>query len=96
VSYPVFAEIPVKPEYLDDPIAAVRGIVSETLAEDGCEQFLLHRAADGSARLFIYERWRDRAAFEFHHAQPYTLSVYKSYETWLAGPVTITELTDAN
>ncbi len=96
MSYPVFAEIPVKPEYLDDAIAAVRAIVPTTLGEDGCEQFTLHRAADGSARLFIYERWRDRAAFEFHHAQPYTVAVYKSYETWLAGPVTITELTDAN
>ena len=94
MSYPVFAEILIKTEYLADAIAAVRGITPATLAENGCEQFSLHQAADKSSKLFIYERWRDRAAFDFHHAQSYTTSVYKSYETWLAGEVKITELTD--
>ncbi|WP_197705101.1 putative quinol monooxygenase [Sphingobium cloacae] len=40
----------------------------------------------------IYERWADQAAFDFHHAQPYTRAVFKSYEDWLAKPVKLTEL----
>ena len=96
MSYPVLAEIPVKPEYLEDAVTAVSGILEVTRAEPGCGQFTLHRAADGSSRLFIYERWQDRAAFDFHHAQPYVQAVYRSYESWLAGPIVINELVDVD
>jgi quinol monooxygenase YgiN len=94
MTYPVLAEVPLKPESFEAAVAAVRAIVPATLAEEGCEQFSLHRAADGGPRLFIYERWRDRGAFDFHHSQPYTRDVYRSYEQWLDGPVKITELSD--
>ena len=96
MSYTVFATIDLKPESFDAATAAVAAIVPATAAEEGCEQFTVHRAADGAPRLYIYERWRDRAAFDFHHAQPYTVEVYEQYRDWLAGGVTITELTDVN
>jgi quinol monooxygenase YgiN len=96
MSYPVLAEIPVKPEHLEDAVTAVSGILEITRAEAGCGQFALHRAADGSSRLFIYERWQDRAAFDSHHAQPYVQAIYRSYESWLAGPVLINELVDVD
>ncbi|HTG38674.1 putative quinol monooxygenase, partial [Sphingomonas sp.] len=56
--------------------------------------FLPHPAADGTPTIYIYERWRDRAAFEFHHAQPYTRDVFRQYQDWLAEPVRLTELAD--
>ena len=94
MSLTYLAEINLKADCFDAACRAVAGIVSATQAEDGCERFDPHPAADGSPTLYIYERWRDRAAFDFHHAQPYTRSVFKSYEDWLAVPVRMTELAD--
>ncbi len=88
------ATIRLKPEHFGAACQAVAGIVARTRTEAGCERFDPHPAADGSATLYIYERWADRAAFEFHHAQPYTRAFFKSYEDWLAGPVELTELAD--
>ena len=94
MSYVVLAKVPVKPEFMDAAKATVSAILPETRAEAGCELFALHDPADTSSALIIYERWRDRDAFDFHHAQAYTREVYRHYENWLAGPVSITELRD--
>ncbi len=88
------AEIRLKPDCFDAAQQAVGKIVAVTRSEEGCDRFDPHPAADGSPTLYIYERWQDRAAFDFHHAQPYTRAVFKSYEDWLAGPVRMTELAD--
>jgi quinol monooxygenase YgiN len=92
--YTVFAEVSIKPEFMAQACDAVDGIVAATRDEEGCEQFEPHRASNGDSAIYIYERWRDRAAFDFHHAQPYTREVYANYENWLAGPVCITELSE--
>ena len=94
MSYTVFATIPVKPEHLDDARDAVAGIVPQTRAEPGCEHFEPYRAADGSANLHIFERWTDRAAFDFHHAQDYTRAVFASYEVWLRDVPSLVEVTE--
>ena len=93
-AYTVWAEVRLKPEHSDDAFAAVAAIVDATRAEPGCEQFIPNRAADGAPVVYIFERWRDRAAFDFHHAQPYTKAVYAKYEAWLAAPVNFIELQD--
>jgi quinol monooxygenase YgiN len=86
------AEIDLKADCYDQACRAVAEIVPATRAEAGCERFDPHPAADGSPRLYIYERWADRAAFDHHHAQDYTRAVFKNYENWLAAPVRLTEL----
>ncbi|WP_129790671.1 putative quinol monooxygenase [Sphingosinicella sp. CPCC 101087] len=82
----VFATITPKPEHLSDAKAAVKSIMADTRAEEGCIQFELHESAEAE-RLHLYEVWADRDAFDAHHAQPYTQAVYKQYEAWLAAPV---------
>jgi quinol monooxygenase YgiN len=92
--YTVFATIPVRPEHLDDARAAVEAIVPQTRAETGCEAFEPYRAADGSPNIFIFERWADRAAFDFHHAQSYTQDVFARYENWLRDEPSLVEVTE--
>ena len=87
-----FAEIQLKADCFKSACRAVDAIVDETLGEEGCEAFIPHRAADGPPTLYIYERWRDRDAFDFHHAQPYTRDIFEKYKDWLAHPVRMTEL----
>ncbi|WP_188056057.1 putative quinol monooxygenase [Sphingosinithalassobacter sp. CS137] len=81
--YTVFATITVKPEHIDAACAAVAEIVPATRGEAGCVAFEPRRAVDGSARIFIFEEWTDRAAFDFHHSQDYTKNVFAKYEGWL-------------
>ncbi|RKF21953.1 antibiotic biosynthesis monooxygenase [Altericroceibacterium spongiae] len=94
MSYTVFATIPVKPEHLDDAREAVAAIVSQTKAETGCEHFEPCRAADGSPNIYIFERWADRAAFDYHHAQDYTRDVFTKYENWLRDDPKLVEVTE--
>ena len=57
-------------------------IVDRTRAEPGCITFRLsENAKDGS--LHLYEEWRDEAALEAHHQQPYTKAVFEAYKDWL-------------
>lgn len=88
MSLSVFATITPNPKHLDQARAAIRDILAPTRAERGCRTFELHEAADGGV-LHLYEVWADRAAFDAHHAQPYTRAVYRQYEGWLAAPVDI-------
>ncbi|MET1756744.1 putative quinol monooxygenase [Novosphingobium sp. RD2P27] len=94
MSYAVFATIPLKPEHLDDARTAIVAIVSQTRAEAGCEHFEPYRAADGSSNIYIFERWADRAAFDFHHAQDYTKNVFAKYEGWLRDDPKLVEVTE--
>ena len=94
MSYTLFATIPVKPEHLDEASAAVAAIVPMTRAESGCEQFEPYRAADGSPEIHIFERWADRAAFDFHHAQDYTRDVFAKYQGWLSADPVLVEVAE--
>lgn len=92
MSYTVFATIAVKPAHLDAASEAVAAIVPATRAEQGCVAFEPRRAADGSARIFIFEEWADRAAFDFHHSQEYTKEVFAKYEGWLQSAPDLVEV----
>lgn len=83
-----FAIITPKPEHFSDARAAITEIIPETLDEPGCREFVLHEG-DEDGRLYLYECFSDEAAFEAHHAKPYTKAVFQSYERWLAEPVEI-------
>lgn len=82
----VFATIHPKLECLDEAQTLILGIIADTRAEVGCLHFTLHENADGD-RLHLTEIWADQAAFDNHHAQPYTRAVFKRYEQLLAAPV---------
>ena len=92
-TYYAFATITVKPEYLKAAEQAVLDIIPDTLNESGCEMFRLHKDGDPSSnKLYLYEVFRDEAAFHFHHAQNYTKAVFEKYQQWLAEPVDIKRL----
>jgi quinol monooxygenase YgiN len=82
----VFATISPKAAHFSDARQAIRDIVDETRGEEGCISFDLHEDVE-AGRLHLYEVWADRAAFDTHHAQPYTQAVFRKYTAWLAAPV---------
>jgi len=81
----IFAEIKPKPEHFKDAQQAIIGILQDTRAEKGCVSFDLFSAPEDDT-LYLFEEWADQDALDLHHAQPYTLAVFKAYESWLAQP----------
>ncbi len=81
----LFAEIEPKPAHFVEALGAVEAILEKTRAEEGCLRFDFFTDVERQ-RLYLYEVWRDEAAFEFHHAQTYTRDVFHAYEGWLRRP----------
>ena len=90
----VFAIITPKQEYFETALNAVLAIIEKTNKEEGCYQFDVHTDMPRT-QLFLYERWHDEAALQFHYKQDYTQEVFASYTDWLDKPVEITKMQPA-
>lgn len=90
----IIARIEPKAEYHDLALAAICAIVEQTLAEPGCIEFRVNECEADNA-IYLYEEWRDQAAFDAHHSQPYTRSVMEAYAQWLSDEPSIIRLIPA-
>ncbi len=54
--------------------------------------FDLHNSAEVPNTLFLFEVWKDRAAFDFHHEQDYTKNIFRKYEDWLSEPAILLQI----
>lgn len=90
-----FATISPKADSIEEVRAAISGILEETRAEEGCFEFRVFENENRDA-FHIFEVWKDQAAFDFHHAQPYTIAAMQNYDRWLAKPVAIQFLSEVS
>ncbi len=51
--------------------AALEGLVAPSRADDGCLQYDLHTDRENPRHFFLYERWRDEAAWRAHMETPH-------------------------
>ena len=58
--------IAVKPERSDDVIDLLTRMAEIAVGDEGTEIWAVHRGRKGSGEFFLYELYRDRAAFELH------------------------------
>ncbi len=78
----------IKNEYLDDFMAAMKTQAHNSLTrEEGCLQFDVCRDQDAPERIFLYEVYIDRAAFEVHLKSPHFLDFDKTVAPWTAAKV---------
>jgi quinol monooxygenase YgiN len=61
----------VKPGTEDEAVEHFRRLIPASRAEPGCLQYVVHRVRDEPRTFFIYEQYRDDAAFAAHQASPY-------------------------
>lgn len=81
----VIAELRVKPGTADKAIAAARASVAETVKENGCISYDMHRSVTDLARLVLVERWESREALARHMETPH-------FKAWrAAGPEFVAE-----
>ena len=69
--YSIFVTIDIQPEHVDAFIeASVGDAQGSTRDEPGCFRFDMHQDAENPARFYLYEVYRDVAAFEAHLETP--------------------------
>ncbi len=70
--YSIFVTINVRPEHVEAFMeASVGDAQGSTRDEPGCFRFDMHQDAENPARFYLYEVYRDEAAFEAHLETPH-------------------------
>ena len=69
----LFAEFTARPGHEEEVNELLIGLTQQVRQEPGCVAFLPHRLAENAAKFFVYEIYRDDAAFEQHISAPYGL-----------------------
>ncbi len=76
----------VKPEHVDDFIAATRHNHEASVQEPGNLRFDVLQLAGDPARFVLYEAWRDEAAMAAHKETPHYLTWRETVADWMAEP----------
>ena len=70
--YSIFVTINIRPEHVEAFMeASVGDAEGSTRDEPGCFRFDMHQDAATPARFYLYEVYRDEAAFEAHLETPH-------------------------
>lgn len=67
----LYAEFTAKEGRADEVDELLRGLVANVRQEPGNVVFDAYRVVDDTNRFFVFEVYRDRAAFETHISAPY-------------------------
>ena len=85
--YVLMVKIQVQPDQREEFIEAMledaRGSVRD---EPGCLRFDVLQDESDANRLYLYEVYRDRAAFESHQQAPHLLRWRERVKDWYAAP----------
>ena len=84
--YSIFVTIDIRPEHVDAFIeASVGDAQGSTRDEPGCFRFDMHQDAENPARFYLYEVYRDVAAFEAHLETPHFILWRDAVTPFFAG-----------
>ncbi len=88
--YVLVVTIDIKPGFKDPFVAAMlddaRGSVRD---EPGCVRFDVVQDEKESNRIYLYEVYKDRAAFDYHLTTPHFLRWKEAVQDWFAAPAVV-------
>lgn len=84
--YVVCVTVWVKPEYVDQFIAATQDNHIHTRQEPGNVRFDVLQAEDDPSRFFLYEVYRTKEDFTRHQQTPHYLRWRETVAEWMAQP----------
>ena len=83
--YVVTVEFTIKPEHVDQfGVEMVTNARASREREPGCEQFDVCRDPADPAKIFLYELYTDRAAFDAHMTEAHFKTFDKTVAPWVA------------
>lgn len=81
----ILAEIPVKPEHLDEVIQLSAETLEPTLKEPGCEAFYQTVKMDEPNTLVFFEVFTSQDALDLHMQADYTKAFFSAVKDRVAG-----------
>lgn len=63
---------------------ALRAMIPKVQSEEGTLTYILHRDQKEPGKFLFYERYKDKAAFDFHSSTPYIQEFFKKIGPLLA------------
>ena len=88
--YIILAEVPVKPEYLEEVKVLSSVTLKPTLEEPGCEAFYQTIKMDDLNTLVFFEVFTSKEAFDLHMEADYTKAFFAGVKDKVSGkPVSI-------
>lgn len=82
----VIAKVDVKPEQVDRFLRYLERDAEGSLGEPGCMRFDILRDEGKPSLFYIYEVYRDRAAYAVHQEAPYFKAFFAEAGDTLVGP----------
>ena len=68
---------------------ALRGMIPKVQSEEGTIAYILHRALSEPGKFLFYEKYKDKAAFDFHSSTPHFQELFGKIGPLLAGPPSV-------
>lgn len=83
--YIILAEVPVKPEHLEQVKALSAATLKPTLEEPGCEAFYQTVKADYTNTLVFFEVFNSKKAADLHMEADYTKAFFAGVKDMVSG-----------
>jgi quinol monooxygenase YgiN len=64
----------------------LKGIFPFVQKEAGSNAYILHRVTNTPGKLFFYEQYKDKEAFDYHSSTPHFKELFGKVEGLIAGP----------
>lgn len=81
----VVAALKVKPGKEKELEDAVKDMIAKVASEEGTLTYVFHRSQHNPGEFLMYEKYKDKAAFDHHGATPYFKELFGRIGPLLAG-----------
>jgi len=85
----IASKLTIKPENRAEFIRLSTKLAEPTRREPGCLTYSFYEDATAPNQFLFFEQWRNRAAFDAHHASPDIQAYEARIPGWLAAPVRV-------
>ena len=81
----LIAKLPMKEDKVEEAIAAIKELVADVAKEEGTLLYTVNRDPKNPSTLVFVERYKDKAAVDFHSATPHFKAFFSKCTAFLSG-----------
>jgi quinol monooxygenase YgiN len=81
----IIAKLPIKEDKVEEAVAAIKELMVEVAKEEGTVLYTLNRDAKNPNTLIFMERYKDKAAVDFHSTTPHFKAFFAKGATLMSG-----------
>ncbi len=86
----ISAQIFIKPEKVNDFMAATQALIEKSRAEAGCISYTLYQDPQDKTKFFFFEEWKNQAAVDAHFATEHFQNFGATLNECSSAPAVIT------